>query len=48
MAEVERVLKKTSQCKPSQKSLQGESGGGRKVGIPRLKLEVLPNYHKKS
>jgi hypothetical protein len=49
--DTEKALKKSVGAQRSQKSLllgsNGLSGLG-KVAIPKLNLEVLPNYHKKS
>lgn len=46
-SEVEKQLKKGSLLGKSQKSLL-ESSCISKIAIPKLNLEVLPNYHKKS
>ena len=40
-------LRKATMSQTSQKSLLG-LGGQAKIAIPKLNLEVLPNYHKKS
>lgn len=40
-------LRKATLSQMSQKSLMG-LGGQSKIAVPKLNLEVLPNYHKKS